>query len=88
MELRGYYQKFIKNYGAIATTLTKLLKNEGFKWSKEAEEAFQQLKTAMEQEPTLILPDFAKKFVVEADTFWTWIRSRTYARKPAHCLLQ
>ena len=62
-----YYWNFIQNYGNIVAPLTKPLKKDGFKWSKEAEEAFQQLKQAMVQAPVLALLDFSKLFFVEAD---------------------
>ena len=65
--LTKYYKKFIRNYGTIAAPLTHLLKKNGFKWTEQADEAFQHLKSAMMQAPVLTLPDFSKLFIVEAD---------------------
>ena len=42
--LAGYYRKFIKDFGIIATPLIKLLK-EGFQWTSDSDAAFSALKT-------------------------------------------
>ena len=69
-ELRGvlgltsYYHRFVRNYGKIAASLTKLLKNEGFEWSEEATQAVNLLKTTMKEVPILSLPDFNEPFVL------------------------
>jgi hypothetical protein len=51
--LIGYYHKFIMGYGTVAAQLTTLLKREAFKWTNEAEGAFQLLKQALMLAPLL-----------------------------------
>jgi hypothetical protein len=65
--LTGYYRQFIKDYGAIAAPLTKLLHKEGFHWSTEAKEVFRSLQRVLTSAPMLQLPDFAQGFIVECD---------------------
>jgi hypothetical protein len=65
--LTGYYCKFVKNYGKVATPLTALLKNNSFTWTPTAAQDFQTLHMAMCTTPILALPNFTKTFVLECD---------------------
>jgi hypothetical protein len=65
--LASYYRRFIKDFGAMAAPLTRLLRKEGFLWTNEATSAFAALKEALSTAPVLHLPDFAKPFMVDCD---------------------
>jgi hypothetical protein len=58
--LIGYYHKFVKNYGRIATPLMTLLKKDVFSLTPKATNAFEDLKQVMFIAPVLATPDFTK----------------------------
>lgn len=61
------YRKFIRNFGAIAASLTSLLKKEAFGWNSEAGESFEHLKKALTETPVLAMPSLSQPFVIECD---------------------
>jgi len=42
--LKGYYYKFVKNYGKIIAPLVALLKNNALSWTPAADQSFHALK--------------------------------------------
>ena len=71
--LASYYRKFIRYFAIIATLLTDVLKQEGFKWSEQSQQAFFTLKMALTQASVLALPYFSKPFILETDSSATGI---------------
>lgn len=63
----GYYRRFVQNYGTIAAPLTQLSKTGAYKWSEEADVAFEKLKLAMMTLPMSVMPDFNLPFEIESD---------------------
>ncbi|CAI7821721.1 unnamed protein product [Closterium sp. NIES-54] len=63
-----YYIRFVPQYAKIAVPLANLLKKDTpYKWGTPQQQAMEQLHTALNTAPVLILPDRDKDYVVEAD---------------------
>ena len=66
--LVNYYRRFIKGYSARAAPLTDLLKKgKAWTWDEKCQQAFEDLKKALTEEPVLALPDHTKVFEVHTD---------------------
>ena len=64
----NFYQRFIKEYGQIARPLAILIrKGTLYKWTKECQEAFDQLKQAMLEVPILHHYNYERPTRVETD---------------------
>ncbi|GKD20744.1 ty3-gypsy retrotransposon protein [Tanacetum coccineum] len=61
--LTGYYQKFVKGYGKIASHLLGQLKKDRFKWNDKANEAFETLRATMSTLHVLVLPIVSLKIL-------------------------
>ena len=66
--MASYYRSFVKDFSRRARALTELTKKRvAFRWGPEEEEAFEDLKKALTEEPVLALPDFSKPFILMTD---------------------
>ena len=66
--LANYYRRFISRFGHIASPLTDLTKkNETFRWTERAQEAFNRLKEAITSEPVLVMFDPTRPVELETD---------------------
>jgi len=66
--LASYYRRFVQNFAKIASPLHAITKkNERFKWSYEAQTAFDALKVAMTSAPILSTPTDDDDFVLDTD---------------------
>ncbi|EFP06197.1 hypothetical protein CRE_10709 [Caenorhabditis remanei] len=68
MGMAGYFRRFIKDFGIIGRPLTMLTqKNVLFKWGKEQEEAFQEIKKKLMSPPILTTPKMDGDFELHTD---------------------
>ena len=66
--LANYYRRFIKNFARIAAPLHVLVRKEQkWKWEKEQEKVFEELKAGFTMESVLAIPDIDREMRVEAD---------------------
>lgn len=66
--LVGYYRRFIRNFAMIAKPLTNLLKkDQPFNWTEETQQAFENLRDKICEQPVLIAPNFEQEFILTTD---------------------
>ena len=73
--LAGFYRRFIKGYVMIADPLVKATTLDPFRWTPEAQAAFDHLKQALSTAPVLALPNFQLPFTVETDASGTGVEA-------------
>ena len=66
--LCNYYRRFIRNFATIAKPLHRLTeKAHNFEWTRECEEAFGELKSALTTAPILSFPVVDAPFILDTD---------------------
>lgn len=66
--LVGYYRRFISHFAEPTKPLTKLLKKgTTFKWEKEEQDRYENMKTILCNEPILQVPRFEFPFIITTD---------------------
>ena len=63
----NFYRRFIHNFSHTARPLNELKGKKEWKWEKEHQEAFEELKEKITSQPVLSLPKREGKFRVETD---------------------
>ena len=64
----NFYRKFVPNFSDIAKPLNTLQrKDTPWNWTNECQQAFLQLKDILTKEPSLLVPDKTKPFILETD---------------------
>ena len=64
----NFYQKFISHYSDLAKPLTNLTKKDRkFEWTKDCQQAFNNVRKQFTEEPVLQMPDHSQPFQIESD---------------------
>jgi hypothetical protein len=66
-EICNYYRRFVKGFSQVGAPLTNLTKKGVFRWSKDAQIAFDRMKKVMSTCSMLAILDFSQPFVLECD---------------------
>ena len=66
--LANYYQRFIRNFTAMAKPLHRIMeKGATFKWTETCQSSFDKLRKCLCAPPVLAFPDFSREFILDTD---------------------
>ena len=66
----NFVRRFISNFTEVVKPLQEMIKKDtNFKWTKERKEAFDKIKEAIVEAPTLQSPNFDKEFTLDTFSF-------------------
>lgn len=66
--LAGWYRRFLQNFSTETFPITEVLSTKKkFKWTEDAQLAFERVKSLLTSAPVLTNPDFTKKFYLHCD---------------------
>jgi len=66
--LAGYYKRFVLQFSSFASLLNAMMgKEKTFAWTAKAQQAFDQLKTALISPPILSVPTDSGEFILDTD---------------------
>jgi ribonuclease HI/transposase InsO family protein len=61
----NFIRRFVPNFAERIKPLSALLKKDvAFRWGKDADKSFEDIKNAISQAPVLISPDFSRDFII------------------------
>ncbi len=69
--MAGFYNKCVPNFSSRAAVLTDMVGSRSpnqLRWTREAEAAFQDIRTALSKDSVLHNPDFNQSFILQTDT--------------------
>ena len=64
----NFFRRFIRGFSGVARPLTQLTGNAEWVWKQEQQDAFDELKRRIAEDPVLLIPREHGKFRVEADS--------------------
>ena len=89
----GYYRRFVKHFADVARPLHHLTERTmEFRWTKQCQVAFDELRRRLVTAPVLAYPDYTKPFTLDTDASDTGIGGVLSQRgadgEESHCLRQ